>query len=472
MMDAQPLAPADVVAAPRAVVIAAAGVIATAILMLPAVLNGFPFLFYDSGGYLEPSFSHVVVAGRSTIYGLLLRGGSAASFWPIAIAQSALCVWTMGLVLRVHGLGGRPGLLIGLSALLSLATALPFVSAELMPDVFAGVVGLALYLLLWRRSDLRRGEAWALAGIIAIGGASHNSVLAIALLGVGAGVAAAVLVPSLRPRLLLRPALAGIAVAALLNPIANLALAGRFTETPGGTAFIFGRLLEDGMVTRYLQDHCPQVGLALCAMRDTLPRTADDFLWDDDEAFNALGGFEGGAAEMRRVVVGSLTTYPVENLWLALRATLRQMVMVQTGDLMSEELTDSYDVIRARVPAANAAMVAAWQQQDPPINFDPINLLHVPVALAASLAVMIAAGVTAWRRRTDLALLTGSVAVLLLANAAVCGVLSNPHDRYQARIAWVAVLVAFILLVNAAEAFRQHWPEMRSGPAGSPPRGP
>jgi hypothetical protein len=31
-----------------------------------------------------------------------------------------------------------------------------------------------------------------------------------------------------------------------------------------------------------------------------------------------------------------------------------------------------------------------------------------------------------------------------LANAAVCGALANPHDRYGARLAWLAPLVVLI----------------------------
>jgi len=260
-------------------------------------------------------------------------------------------------------------------------------------------------------------------------------------------------------------------IAMLLNPIANFAIAGRFAQTPGGTAFIFGRLLEDGLVFRYLAENCPQIGLKLCALREQLPATADDFLWDDDDAFKQLGGFEGGAAEMHKVVVGSLLAYPLDNVRLSIRAILRQLVMVQSGDLMSEELTDSYDVIRDRVPAAYARMRTAIQQQDPPIDFDRINVVHVPVALGASLLLALAAGVAIWRRQRSIALLAGSMTVVLIANAAVCGILSNPHDRYQARIAWIAVVVLFILAVSAAEAFRQRWPERLSGPVGSLPPG-
>ena len=38
-------------------------------------------------------------------------------------------------------------------------------------------------------------------------------------------------------------------------------------------------------------------------------------------------------------------------------------------------------------------------------------------------------------------MLAGTATAALLANAFVCGVLSNPHDRYGARLVWIAPLV-------------------------------
>jgi len=50
-----------------------------------------------------------------------------------------------------------------------------------------------------------------------------------------------------------------------------------------------------------------------------------------------------------------------------------------------------------------------------------------------------------WRRRPDdLALLAATVLLALLGNAFVCGVISGPHDRYGARMVWIATLVALI----------------------------
>jgi hypothetical protein len=46
-----------------------------------------------------------------------------------------------------------------------------------------------------------------------------------------------------------------------------------------------------------------------------------------------------------------------------------------------------------------------------------------------------------------------TVTVALLANAFACGALSGPHDRYGARIVWIATLTAAITLLQAIASF-------------------
>jgi hypothetical protein len=87
----------------------------------------------------------------------------------------------------------------------------------------------------------------------------------------------------------------------------------------------------------------------------------------------------------------------------------------------------------------------AARQQHWDINFNAINRIHVPVALG-SMLLLAAIGAAAIRRRQldDLTLLAATVGVALLGNAFVCGVISGPHDRYGARMVWIATLVALI----------------------------
>jgi len=44
----------------------------------------------------------------------------------------------------------------------------------------------------------------------------------------------------------------------------------------------------------------------------------------------------------------------------------------------------------------------------------------------------------------DIGRLAGVVALSLLGNAVVCGIFANPHDRYGARLVWLAPLVVLL----------------------------
>ena len=90
---------------------------------------------------------------------------------------------------------------------------------------------------------------------------------------------------------------------------ANYALSGQLAWTPGGIGVAFGRMLQDGIVAKYLNDHCGKEKLKLCPYRNELPATADDFLWGNT-MFNTLGRFQGLDDEMgtyRRAVAEGLS---------------------------------------------------------------------------------------------------------------------------------------------------------------------
>ena len=61
-------------------------------------------------------------------------------------------------------------------------------------------------------------------------------------------------------------------------------------------------MLQTGIVARYLDDHCPDPRLKLCAHRDELPNDADVFFWGES-VFDRLGRFEGMDDEMRTIVL-------------------------------------------------------------------------------------------------------------------------------------------------------------------------
>src|SRR3974377_1579875 len=154
-----------------------AGALASAAMLLALVAsplwNGFPLIFPDTGGYLDGPILRTLGMGRSALYGLFLYTGVPFSFWPNVVLQSALIVWLIVLTMRANGLGDRPWLSLGIVAMLTVCTSLPWFSAQLMPDILFPAAVLALYLLSFHDKRLPRWERFLLAAVVGFAIASH-----------------------------------------------------------------------------------------------------------------------------------------------------------------------------------------------------------------------------------------------------------------------------------------------------------
>lgn len=423
-------------------------------LLAPALWNGFPIVWADSGGYLARPFEGTLEIGRSALYGLLLAAGSRLDLWPAVVLQALATAFVLLLALRVYGLRERPWSAAALALALAALTSVPFFASQLMPDIFLPLAVLALHLLAFRRAALRVGEKAALMVLIALAIACHMTILALSL----ALVLAFTLqrVSPLRLRLQ-RPSLTAPAVAVALGValalVSNLAIGGRVAFTPGATHFVFGRLVQDGIIARYLDERCPRPGLRLCAYRSALPNTADGWLWGWDSPYYRLGGAEGFEPEARRIIADTLLMYPGQHLVTAGRAALHQLVMVKTGEgIHARDLEHALRALDRYVPAVMPRYHASRQQRDE-FGFATINAVQMPLALIASaLLPLLVIGGYLGRVDRAAAVLALTVLLALLVNAAICGALSNPNDRYQSRIVWLAPLAVMIAALRRQKA--------------------
>ena len=415
-------------------------------LLAPALWNGYPLLQWDTGGYLARWYEGYPVPSRSTVFGLYLHFGEDSGFWLDLGIQALATLWILQLTLRVFGMAG-PRRLIGLSIALVLTTALPWLASMLLTDIFAGLSVLSLFILVLHGDKISGPEKTLLFVFTAFAAATHSATLAVLL---GLCCAGWMMRPLLRARIPVAGLAQGsltIVAGALMLLAANFALSGQLAWTPGGTGVAFGRMLQDGIVTQYLRDHCPQAKLKLCPYRDQLPATADQFLWGNS-MFNTLGRFKGLNDEMGFIVTHSLAEYPLLQAEAAVAATAQQLVHVATGEGSNGWIPHTYGIIERYLPAQLKPMRAAHQQHWE-INFTAINWIHVPVALLSMLAVFAMFGRAVLQRRCDdLALLAATVSLALLGNAFVCGVISGPHDRYGARLAWLATMLALIAAIR------------------------
>ena len=428
--------------------------VATSVLLLPAFWNGFPLLEYDTGGYLARWFEGILVPSRSTTYGLFLAAGWPLDFWPVVILQAAAAVWMIGTLLKLHRFSLHPAGLLAVVITLAATTALPWIASELLTDIFAGLAVLALHALAWQRDRIAPGRRIALIVFIAFAVSTHSATYAVLLVLSVAALIVWLFKRKFVPGAAVTDAALAMILGAALLLAGNYVVARQIAWTPGGYGIAFGRMLQDGIVARYLDDHCPDARLKLCPYRNELPRDADDFLWGGS-AFDQLGRFDGLGDEMRTIVLESLRDYPLLQLRAALSATGRQLVAVSTGEGIRTDIWHTCGIMERYTPSVLPAMRAARQQHGE-VGFAVINAVHVPAALAvmALLPFLVIVGI--YRADfADLGRLAATVALALLANAAFCGVISNPHDRYGSRMVWTAAFVAVLAAWRAFNIARE-----------------
>ncbi|MCC7049086.1 MAG: hypothetical protein IT562_20395 [Alphaproteobacteria bacterium] len=432
----------------------AAAMAASMLLMLaPAVWNGFPLMFYDTGAFIDQALTGKFVAERAVAYAWFLKlTGPTYSLWPVVIVQALITALTMRECARVLAPTLSPGRLVAIVLALCVGTGLPWYVGQVLPDFLTAPMALALYLLGLHADAISLPRKLALLAMCVLAVAAHAAHLLLAG-GLAACIAAFQLArtwrpswcPAMRPRWHW-PALS-VALALVFLLASNFVRTGEVFISRAGPAFVFGRLVQDGIVKRLLDETCPGAGYGLCAYKDTLPANANDWLWGPATPFWELGGFEGTAAESARIIADSLRRYPLMHLRTAAEATVEQFFTFRTGDGIEAQPWPTWWAMETFLPAQLPAYVAARQQKNE-IDFTVVNWLQVPIGLASMAAAVAVVAVSLRRRRCDdRSLLPGFLLLALLGNAFICGALSNPHDRYQSRLLW-AVPFALLLLAS------------------------
>jgi hypothetical protein len=426
----------------------AAVILGAALLIWPAFFNGYPLLFSDSGGFLHQTLGPLMLWDKPYIYGPSLHAFHwRISLWGPVIAQGLVLSHLLWLTQRVVRGTATPLWHIGLCAFAALATAAPFSAALLMPDIFAPMVVLGLFLLGFGGAALTRLERGYLVALVALGIAAHLAHLPLAL-GL-CGVALLMRFWRYPARLVAMALPVVIAVAALLatNTIGH----GRIALSPSGSVFLLARLQEDGPAAAVLKARCPDAGWYLCAFTDRLPMPANDFLWAPDSPVNrdATGAprFLGGmllAPEAGQIVAETLRVAP-----LGVARAMAGNMLAQLGSFGIGDTLDNAHfavAVRPRIEQGfSAHELAAFDQarqtqgalKDALMPFNPFHLLVVVLALPLLVWA-------AWRGQGLSLAFALFLLAAMLGNALICGGLSAPHPRYGARIMWLLPVAALL----------------------------
>jgi hypothetical protein len=427
----------------------------------PALHNRYPLLYPDSITYLgdgrtvaEALFLHRLsdhYGMRSLIYSLgIYPFHWNRTPWPVETLQALLTAYVIWLVVRSIVVRGteRQSIVLYLVfvAVLSVLTSASWFASLVMPDILGPVLYLCIYLIVFARETLSRGEHLTVAAIAWFGATSHITHL---VLAAGLCILLFLLVPI--RRLQMRGRLKAVRDAALVVLLAAASLAGlnvylshRLSLNGDAPPFLTARAIGDGPGLWYLQQHCPQANLALCDYVQMLSNdpSADDFLWGEGGVLAIASNETRERIEREdlRFVFAAARAYPRAQLARSARNFLEQLracgiYVFDANAWMGSQIDEV-------LPGQNARYLKSLQARNAlPLDFFSDVLLYW--TLIASVCAIAIFGLLL---RSSLAPRLAGLGVVIVstvvANAFVTGVFSNVEDRYQGRVIWLIPFLA------------------------------
>lgn len=429
----------------------AAILIAAPLLLWPAVLNGYPLLFGDTGVYVRDGIDHHVSWPRPMFYGLFMRPlDLLQTTWTVIVAQAVIAASVLLATMRLFLPRLPPLVLVPVTLVLTVGTSLPWFVSQLMPDLFAGLLVLTLATLLMVPSRLSPAGQ-----VLAILFAAFCITLHLSLLPISLAVIVTLLACKwwmLRSFKLL-DSVRGLAVPALAMAVligTNALIIGQPSISPYGKIFVLTRFLVDGPGVRALQRECPRPDWTLCAFKDEIPTIVneDEMLWGKEAVLDRAGGYKIVAPQAWPIILSALRAEPGAVAWQAVSNTALQFISFRSGDALLRPSKFNDDIWREVFPPVEQARYHAGMQFRG-IAMIPVGLQALHVIIGAISIVAVAAGaVGALRRRAAISGLLAAVTVGLLANAFVAGALSGIYDRYQSRFVWLALFALMLMIMS------------------------
>jgi hypothetical protein len=420
--------------------------VCTALLMLPAMYNHYPLMDPDAGTYIASGFKPETPFDRPITYGLLLRLFSlnGLSLWMTIAAQAFVMSWLIGRVLNLFFIPERlPVINVLVVLFLSQCTSLPWLVSMIHPDIFTSIACLCITLLL--AGDKNKIYLYVLFWISIAVHMSHPVLFSGMLL---------VLFLSKRiymQRLWFRDVRNKTIILAALS-LSGLAVMGS-ALSKSKHVFFTGTLVEKGVLQVYLKEQCANKNYQLCAYKDQLPTTSDEFVWVSSSPLYKVGDWAGSKKEFSEIDKDVMTT--PRYLWLYIKSSIAQFGRqalsfdIGTGTFSFKTGTNVNEQMRMYMPGELAQFNADFQNNtDLPARLKWVNII-LRTIVSTSCAILIYFLFFRWKkllpalRTVVFTLVTG-----VLINCADFAALSVVVGRYGAKMIWLLPFCALLCLMT------------------------
>ena len=318
--------------------------IGTMILMIIGLYNGYPLVYSDTGTYIYSDFDKFIPFDRPITYGLFIKFFSLRySLWFVIIVQNLLTAFVIHELLKTLNINKNRFTYIYLSILtfLMLFTGISWYSNQIMPDFFAPIFILVIYILL-KNENLSWYLKVILYLIIVFSLITHLSHL---MIGSVLIVFMVILKYTLKQYFYDIPIKKIISVTIivffswLILPGINYVVEKKFILSKGSHVFLMAHLNDTGILEKFLKENCSNnefEDCKLCEYKDSLPNNLGSFIWSSNIIENT-GGWINSKDEYNKIITATLKSpkYLFLNICKSLNYGLIQLTKNEIGQGLS-----------------------------------------------------------------------------------------------------------------------------------------
>lgn len=426
------------------------------LLLLPAIYNGYPLVFSDTGTYIQSGMELLVPDDRPIVYGLFLRVFSfGLSLWFVLYFQSLIVVYCLWGIFKLCYPNLKTSVFVVILFLLSSFSGLGWYSSQIMPDIFTVSALLSLVLILFDPSKSKfQLIIWILILIVSI--LVHYSNLPICFLT----FFMLFTIQQCRKSFIRKKLLSIILVSSIfLGGIFNYCVNKEYTLTQGGHVFLMGKMLDSGVLESFLQDYCTDRTYIICTDKDQLPSDSRALLWDSTSPLYKQGGWKATKSEYFEILFGIITSpkHLFMYLYNVLTSSATQLVQIEFG---SGLVSDWYSNLNSP-PNQQVKKYFTWEYNqymqsrqngnlwNQTLNTEfPLFTYRMLTLVSLLWLAFIWLGFNGNIRNSWVLKIGIAFLFAMISNAIVTAAFANVYDRLQARVSWFVMLTAALFLIE------------------------
>lgn len=426
--------------------------------MIPALYNGYPLVYSDTGTYINSGLELLLPEDRPIMYGLFIRLFSLKfSLWSVIYVQSMIvlyCLW------HITKLGFErvtyKGFIVGLFVLSSF-TGLGWYSSQIMPDIFTFTAVSTIPLLLFK-NRLNIGHRYILAFILVLSITVHFSNILIVVFTLFS------LVLFFNFHLGFKKSqinytlpTVSILLSLIVSSSTNFIVGGKTKINQGSHVFLMGKMLDSGVLKSFLDDKCTNNNYILCECKDSLPVNNRKLLWSANSPLYKYGGWEATNEPFNKIIIGIITS-PKHLFLYAYNSFFSSLSQLFQNDIGSgivsewyrEPNSPPYGQIFKHFPLEFNEYIQSrqngnlWKQE---LDIKLVNQLYNVLLVICFIFIILYS--TKYKiMKSHMQLVAFTLIISLVFNAITVATLANVYDRLQARVSWFIIYLTLLILVT------------------------